>query len=163
MSQIAVNLEIEGFSPEMLSEVKAIQLGDEDKRFASSVDDFLSSGSEHMHLFIIKLNRNVIGFFKLDISYSSTHPFCSINDIGIRTLALDKRYQGQGLGFLSLKKLQRYLVNHYTNFQYLYLTVNHKNPVAISLYEKAGFEYTGEDYLQGPAGPQHIMRKEIME
>lgn len=162
MSQGAVNLEIERLSSDTLSLVKLIELDDEHEKFASSVDEFLHSGSEHIHLFVIRLNQAVVGFFKLDVQYSKSHQFCTTKDIGLRTLAIDKKFQGQGLGFLSLKKLANYLSDHYSGFKSVYLTVNHKNAAAISLYEKAGFEYTGENYLEGPAGPQHIMRKNIL-
>lgn len=162
MSQVAVNVEVERLSSDTISLIKLIELDDKHEKFASSVDEFLHSGSDYVHLFIIRLNQAVIGFFKLDVQYSKSHQFCTTKDLGLRTLAIDKRFQGQGLGFLSLKKLSSYLSDHYSEFQSVYLTVNHKNAAAISLYEKAGFEYTGENYLEGPAGPQHIMRKNIL-
>jgi len=37
------------------------------------------------------------------------------------------------------------------------LTVNHRNPAAIATYLKGGFAQTGQDYLDGPFGPQHVM------
>ena len=161
MSQLTANLEIKPFSSRYLNELKFVQLEQKDEQFASSVNEFLQSGSEHVHLFIIKFNLSIIGFFKLDTSYSQSHSFCTEKDIGLLTLAIDKRFQGRGLGAVTLNRIQDYLEKNYLDFQYLYLTVNHKNPVAISVYEKAGFEYTGEDFLLGPAGPQYIIRKKI--
>lgn len=162
MEQVAVDIKIERLSSNSINLVKLIELEEEHERFASSVDEFLNSGSDDVHQLIIRLNQAVIGFFKLDAQYSKLHHFCTSKDLGLRTLAIDKRYQGQGFGLLGLKKLEVYLSDHYSEFQSVYLTVNHKNPAAISLYEKAGFEYTGEDYLKGPAGPQYIMRKKVM-
>ena len=36
------------------------------------------------------------------------------------------------------------------------LSVNVRNPVAIRTYARAGFADTGELYLGGTAGPQHV-------
>lgn len=38
------------------------------------------------------------------------------------------------------------------------LTVNARNPAARAVYLAGGFADTGELYLGGPAGPQHVMR-----
>ena len=41
------------------------------------------------------------------------------------------------------------------------LTVNCKNLHAYKLYELGGFIDTGELYLGGRSGPQHIMRRKL--
>jgi len=37
------------------------------------------------------------------------------------------------------------------------LGVNHRNPAAFAAYLRGGFVMTGQDYLGGPKGPQHVM------
>jgi hypothetical protein len=50
---------------------------------------------------------------------------------------------------------------NYEKYRSIYLTVNCKNFIAFSCYQKGGFEYTNEKYLGGAAGPQFIMRKKF--
>ncbi|ANO32802.1 acetyltransferase [Vibrio breoganii] len=154
-------IEIERLNSSYVPSVKDIQLSDESVRFASTADDFLLDGSDTTHLHVIKHHGLVVGFFKLDTAYASTYSFCSKNSIGLRTLALDQRQQGKGLGTKSVEALGDYLANHYQSYDFVYLTVNCKNPAAVACYRKGGFEDTGELYLGGEAGPQHVMRRKI--
>ncbi len=141
--------------------VKNIQLSDESVRFASSADDYLLDSSDTTHRYVIKQYDLVVDFFKLDVAYASTYRFCSKNSIGLRTFAVDQRQQGKGLGTRTVEALLCYLAKHYQTYDFVYLTVNCKNPAAIACYRKGGFEDTGELYLGGQAGPQHVMRRKI--
>lgn len=152
---------IERLTQPLINAVKLVQLADEQVKFASTAEDFLLDGSETTHLHVIKLGDDVVGFFKLDVAYSNNYEFCPTTGLGLRAFALDKNQQGKGLGTGAVKALFPYLRAHYTSFEFIYLTVNLKNPGAIACYEKGGFEKTEELYLGGEAGPQHIMRGTI--
>ncbi|EOX4457812.1 GNAT family N-acetyltransferase [Vibrio antiquarius] len=141
--------------------VLTIQLSDEHIKFASTPKAFLSDLTTSIDRLVIKYNDEVVGFFKLDLNYSDNHSFCSDHDLGFRTLALDTRVQGNGLGTQCMKQLPRYLADNYPARGYVYLTVNCKNLGAKACYSNAGFEDTGKLYRGGPAGPQHIMRRKI--
>ena len=149
---------IERLTEAQIESVKKVKLAAEQVKFAGTAEEFLQDGSETTHLHIIKLNNEVVGFFKLDIVYSESYKFCPESGIGLRAFVLDKNQQGRGLGTRAVKALFPYLKEHYSSFEFIYLTVNLKNPGAIACYEKGGFEKTDELYLGGAAGPQHIMR-----
>ena len=154
-------LTIERLHPSHEASVLAIQLSDEHIKFASTPCTFLSDPAPAVDKHIIRNNDDIIGFFKLDLGYSQEHVFCSDSDLGFRTLALDSRYQGKGLGSQCMKLLPLYVAEQYPEFEFIYLTVNCKNMAALACYQKGGFADTGKLYLSGPAGPQHIMRKNI--
>lgn len=141
--------------------ILAIQLSDIDITFASTPQAFLSDTDDSVERFVVKYDGEIVGFFKLDLHYSKTRNFCTEHDLGFRTFALDKRVQGRGLGTLCMKQLPTYLLQRHSNRAYVYLTVNCKNLGAKACYQNAGFEDTGKLYLEGPAGPQHIMRRRI--
>ncbi|MEZ9865221.1 N-acetyltransferase family protein [Vibrio breoganii] len=154
-------IEIERLNSSHIPSIKGIKLSEESIKFASTADDFLLDGSDTTHLCVIKKEGMVVGFFKLDTAYASTYRFCPKNSIGLRTFALDERQQGKGLGTNTVRALSDYLASHYQSHEFVYLTVNCKNPAAIACYRKGGFEDTGELYLGGEAGPQHVMRRKI--
>ncbi|PSV25424.1 MULTISPECIES: GNAT family N-acetyltransferase [unclassified Photobacterium] len=141
--------------------VKAVSLFEDQILFAATADDFLESESATMHLYVIKLNSQIVGFFKIDIAYSHDVDFCSENCIGLRTFVIDQKLQGKGIGKQALMVLFTYLAKNYSNYQRIYLTVNCKNTVAKRCYETAGFTFTGERYLGGLFGPQEIMYHDI--
>ncbi|WP_259346563.1 GNAT family N-acetyltransferase [Vibrio rotiferianus] len=141
--------------------VHLVQLSELHENFASSPQAFLSDSAPMIHKFIVKNNDEVIGFFKLDFGYSNHFDFCSSNDLGFKTLALDSRVHGKGLGTKCMEQLPEYIASNYPQYEYIYLTVNCKNLGARACYIKAGFEDTGQLYLNGPVGPQHIMRRKI--
>ena len=148
---------IERLTQPLINAVKLVQLADEQVKFACTAKEFLQDGSDTTHLHVIKLADDIVGFFKLDIAYSNNYEFCPATGLGLRAFALDKNQQGKGLGTRAVKALFPYLRAHYASFEFIYLTVNLKNPGAIACYEKGGFEKTDELYLGGEAGPQHIM------
>lgn len=154
-------IEIEPLNSSHVPFVREIQLSDESVRFASTADDFLLDESDATQLYVVTLQGLIIGFFKLDTAYASRYRFCVQNSIGLRTLAVDQRLQGKGLGTKTVEALNTYLARYYQSYDFVYLTVNCKNPVAIACYQKGGFEDTGELYLGGEAGPQHVMRRKI--
>jgi len=144
-----------------IESVKRIELADEQIKFAVTAEQFLQDNSTSMHRHVIKLNDNVIGFFKLDVNYSNTYDFCPNSALGLRTFVIDNRRQGQGLGTKAVKALTAYVKAHYTHYSEIYLTVNCQNPAAQGCYLKAGFEALEALYLGGSAGAQYIMRKSV--
>ncbi|WP_413693424.1 GNAT family N-acetyltransferase [Psychromonas sp. KJ10-2] len=93
------------------------------------------------------------------MGYSKSHEFCSDSSIGLKSLAIDSRYQVKGIGAQFMKVLPKYLSENYADNAFIYLTVNCKNHGTINCYKKAGFEDTAKLYLGGLVGPQHIMRR----
>lgn len=141
--------------------VNSIELTDEQVAFAATGREFLCDASDTTHLHIIKYNNHVVGFFKLDIAYATNYQFCPEGSIGLRTFVVDKKQQGNGIGTKAVKALFLYLKVNYENYHSVYLTVNCKNLIAFSCYQKGGFEYINEKFLGGAAGPQFIMHRKI--
>jgi len=146
-----------------IESVKNVHLAEEQIKFAGTAEQFLLDGSKTTHLHVIKLDYCVVGFFKIDIAYSSTYRFCPEGGIGLRAFAIDKNQQGKGIGTKAVEALLPYLKAHYGNYNAIYLTVNCKNPGAKMCYQKGGFESLDDKYLDGAAGPQYIMRKKIVQ
>ena len=139
----------------------SITVHDDQVKFVGTAKDFLADKNESTHLHVIKHNDQLIGCFKIDIAYADDYDFCTEGSIDLRTFLIDARQQGRGLGTSAVKALFPYLKENYANYPRLYLTVNCKNPAAYTCYQKAGFHETGEQYLGGAAGPQHIMYWDI--
>lgn len=99
-----------------------------------------------------------VGFFAIDRDYPAAHDFAEAGSIGLRMFCVGHRQQGRGIATGICVGLRHYLGAQYPEAEAVYLTVNHRNPGARAVYLKGGFELTGEDYLGGGAGPQHIMR-----
>lgn len=155
-------LEIERLNESHIDAIRQVSVEDDQVRFAGTAEEFLEDGSDTAHLHVIKHENDVVGFFKLDIAYSKSYPFCPSDGIGLRFFVIDKAQQGKGLGTSAVKALFGYLKTSYPGFNSIYLTVNCKNPAARACYLKGGFEDTGEQYLGGSAGPQHIMWRQIV-
>ena len=149
---------IEKLNHSHVDEVKTIQLADEQINFAGTAAEFLADVCETTHLHVIKHHKRVIGFFKIDIAYASKYNFCPEGGLGLRAFAIDKAQQGKGFGTKVVRALFAYLKVNYPRYTSIYLTVNCKNPGAVVCYLNGGFQDTAEKYLEGPAGPQHIMR-----
>lgn len=154
-------LEIERLIESHIAAIRKVSIEDEQLRFAGTSEEFLQDSTDTVHLHVIKLDGLIVGFFKLDTAYSEHYPFCPPDGIGLRFFVIDKAQQGKGLGSRVVKALFGYLKMSYSGFNSVYLTVNCKNTVARACYLKGGFEDSGELYLGGLAGPQHIMRRKI--
>lgn len=137
--------------------VAQVQLAPEQIPFAGTAAEFLADESETLHRHIIKIADDVVGFFKIDTAYAEQFDFCPPKVLGLRAFVIGAAYQGKGLGTQAVQALQTYLAQHYTNYNAIYLTVNCRNLGAKKCYLKGGFVDTGEQYLGGAAGAQHIM------
>ncbi len=152
---------IERLTASHINEVKSIELMEEQIQFAGTAQDFLQDKDESVLLYIIKSDGRVVGFFKIDTAYPKTYEFCPSGSVGLRAFVIDKKQQGKGLGTRAVKALLAFYQGQLNGDSHIYLTVNCKNPAARVCYLKGGFEDTGELYLGGLAGPQHIMRAQI--
>ena len=156
-------ISIEKYSDKWKSQVGFLSVKQEQAEFTvSNVDDVIPTLQQHEHPFLIIENDKVVGFFLLDLSYSETYNFGNEKALGIRSLLIDHRSQGKGIATQAIKLLPDYVRSNYPDFQALELTVNCRNKAAYHCYSKCGFADTGKLYLGGPAGPQHIMQRDIV-
>nr|WP_249219145.1 GNAT family N-acetyltransferase [Loktanella sp. SALINAS62] len=99
--------------------------------------------------------------FRIDHDFSREHPQVPQGAFGLRSMIVDQRHQGRGIGTAMIRALPAYLAQHYPTARQIYLTVNLRNPGARRSYINGGFVDTGEHYLGGAVGPQHILRMDL--
>ena len=107
---------------------------------------------------VILADGEPAGFFAIDRDYGAHHDFAPEGALGLRMFSVNHADQGRGIASAGVAALRGYLAAQYPGWDWCYLTVNCRNPAAIRVYEKGGFEYTDALYLGGDLGPQHIMR-----
>ncbi|MBR46115.1 MAG: GNAT family N-acetyltransferase [Rhodospirillaceae bacterium] len=108
--------------------------------------------------FVIEANGEPVGFFQIDHA-SATQ--CVEDHLELHEVSIDWRHQGKKYGKAFVEALPLLLNTEYPDWRGVCLTVNCRNEKAKRLYEYGGFTDTGELKLDGPSGPQHIMRRAI--
>ncbi len=108
--------------------------------------------------FVIEANDEPVGFFQIDhaSAMQSVQAHLELHEVMI-----DWRHQGKKYGKAFVGMLPSLLNAEYSDWRGVCLTVNCRNKKAKRLYEYGGFADTGELKLDGPSGPQHIMRRAI--
>jgi len=102
--------------------------------------------------------ERVVGFYRLDFAAAAIagRAFAEPS-VGLRSYLIDRDAQGRGYGRAAIAACCDDLRRRHPRTRLLALTVNVRNAAAIAAYRKAGFADTGELYLGGSAGPQHLM------
>lgn len=154
-------IRIEKLADRHIEAIKSIQLAPEQVKFAGTAKEFLAEASDTTHLHVIRLDNDIVGFFKIDTDYESNYDFCPNTAIGLRTFVIDQSQQGKGIGTRAVRALVLYIAIHYSGYHSIYLTVNCKNPAAKVCYQKGGFQDSEVLYLGGAAGPQYVMFNHI--
>ncbi|WP_136442677.1 GNAT family N-acetyltransferase [Pacificoceanicola onchidii] len=106
---------------------------------------------------LIEYNGGPAGFFAIDRHYGAEQTYAPEGVIGLRMFLIDHAQQGKGVASGACRLLKTYLPQHYDAPE-CWLTVNERNPGARKAYLNGGFVDTGEMYLDGGFGPQHILR-----
>ncbi|WP_217516109.1 GNAT family N-acetyltransferase [Vibrio metschnikovii] len=151
---------IEKYNKSRDAEVEKLRVKPEQVQFTvDKLGEFILSLKEDEHPHLIIENDQVVGFFVLDLSYSDAYSFSDPKALGVRALLIDHNHQGLGVASRAMNLLPSYVASTYPEFERLQLTVNCRNKAAYNCYLKCGFEDTGNLYLGGPAGPQHIMQR----
>ena len=145
-------------SPDDLPRVAHIAVHPEQVVFSGTIQEAFDTPTPDMDAYAIQQDGDVVGFFRIDRAYSQIHSFAPPTGLGLRTVMVDASRQGMGVGRSLCKMLPAYLQEHYPDACSLWLTVNLRNPGAVRAYVKGGFVDTGEHWLGGDAGPQHIMK-----
>ncbi|MBY6196778.1 GNAT family N-acetyltransferase [Vibrio hangzhouensis] len=153
-------IEIQPLVTPVTEEVANLSVNSEQVQYVGIITDILSDSlpQQDENQWVIYSNDIAVGFFILDQAYSQTIDSCPKGAVGLRAFFIDKRYQGLGLAKAAITTI----LTNYENWLNcdgadLYLTVNCRNQTAYNMYQKLGFDDTGELYLGGEAGPQHIM------
>ncbi|WP_281545227.1 GNAT family N-acetyltransferase [Grimontia sp. SpTr1] len=139
-------------------DVLKILLAEEQVKFTAPPENFISDVEENINRFLIVHDDLIVGYFKIDTAFNSEIVGDGITGVGLRSFAIDRRYQGKGIGKKAVSLLADSISLEFPDVSWLYLTVNCKNTVAYQTYLKGGFEDTGSLYHGGPVGPQHVMK-----
>lgn len=150
--------QVRAFQPQDQDAVQQLQLAEHQSMFAMPFDQFLATTPGEFDGFIIEYDSSVVGCFMIDTTYAEKMDFCEPSGLGLRNVLIDHRMQGKGIGAQAIISLLNKMKSFYPDHSQLFLTVNCRNAGAIKCYIKAGFVDTGELYLGGDAGPQHIMK-----
>ena len=148
-------------SPDDLPRVAHIAVHPEQVVFSGTIQEAFDTPTPDMDAYAIQQDGDVVGFFRIDRAYSQIHSFAPPTGLGLRTVMVDASRQGMGVGRSLCQMLPAYLQEHYPRACSLWLTVNLRNPGAVRAYVKGGFVDTGEHWLGGDAGPQHIMKMSL--
>ncbi|MEP4545153.1 MAG: GNAT family N-acetyltransferase [Saccharospirillum sp.] len=139
----------------------ALSVAPEQLAYTGTVADALAGSDEARHPHGIWFDQSLVGFFIVDTRFDREFEFCDQGSLGIRTFLIDSRRQGQGLGKAAVIALTPYLARAYPGSAAVWLTVNCRNLAAYRCYQQGGFTDTGDLYLGGAAGPQHVMRQSL--
>jgi ribosomal protein S18 acetylase RimI-like enzyme len=154
------DLHVAPVTPERQAAVRTLRVAPEQLPFvgeaAFNLDAALADPrSEAMAILV---GRTVVGFYRLDFApaiVARAAPGAAT--AGLRAFCLDAGWQGRGLGTRAVLACCGDLRARHPGIRLLALNVNCRNVAAINTYRKAGFVDTGELYLGGSAGPQHLM------
>ncbi|WP_421782346.1 GNAT family N-acetyltransferase [Kiloniella litopenaei] len=103
--------------------------------------------------YVMETSGHIIGFFQIDARQ---------NQLELHEVFIDHRHQGKGHGKEFMSSLAPFLRKNYPRANAVFLTVNCRNSHAKRLYEFGDFIDTGDLKKDGPAGPQHIMKKSLL-
>jgi ribosomal protein S18 acetylase RimI-like enzyme len=81
--------------------------------------------------------------------------------LGLRGFFIDAAWQGRGLGQLALQAMFADLARRRPWARQLVLMVDRSNHAALRLYQRAGFDDSGELYHGGRSGPQHLLLRPL--
>jgi RimJ/RimL family protein N-acetyltransferase len=150
-------IEIQPMKPHHLEQVIKLKLTEEQIRFVGTMDEILVNINSDVHPHVILVKEVVVGFFLIDTRYWQDYDFTKSPGLGLRAYFISHQFQGRGYGKQAVESLGEYLASIYPDKNEVHLMVNYKNLTAKHCYLSGGFVDTGERYLGGIAGPQHIM------
>ena len=136
--------------------VLGLSVTDPQAAFVEPMAETLSTTALQRDNFVIAADDGVVGFFQIDCSSGAQR---IANSLELHEVIVDASHQEKDMAFVFA--LQDFLRREYPVWDDVCLTVNCKNMGAYRLYELGGFTDTGELYLEGRSGPQHVMRLDL--
>jgi RimJ/RimL family protein N-acetyltransferase len=110
------------------------------------------------HPYVLLEAGTPVAFLVLDETPSDADPSA---DLLLRGFLVDAAAQGRGVATRAVAALPEVVRRDVPAARSVVLTVNVRNPAARAVYLRGGFVDTGELYLGGSAGPQHVLRLEV--
>jgi len=128
-------VKIEKYTEDWKEEAALLSVRSDQAEFTiSHVLQVVEKLKDNEHPYVIIWDGKVVGFFLLDLDYSSKFRFSNDKAIGVRALLIDQNYQGQGIAKKAIFTLPSYVRAHYPEFEVIQLTVNCRNTPAYQCY-----------------------------
>ncbi len=150
-------------TPELDAAVRALRVHAAQYVFVGDVAASLADveATPHSEAMAVLAGDQVVGFYRVDLypgaiaggDYGSA---CAL----LRSLMIDRRRQGRGLGTRALRACCADLERRHPRLRLLALAVNCANSAALGACRRAGFVHDGL-YFGGNAGPQHLMQRKL--
>jgi RimJ/RimL family protein N-acetyltransferase len=144
--------------PELRERLVALAPRPDQERFAGRLTETLPAAEadpEREPVAILE-GGEPVGFFVLHRGPAAGGLAPEARDVLLRAFLVDAAAQGRGIATRALAALPGFVAERLPGVRRIVLSVNLRNPVAIRTYARAGFADTGELYLGGAAGPQHV-------
>jgi GNAT superfamily N-acetyltransferase len=128
------------------------------QRFAAPAVESLPQGdADPRRLSVAILVRaEPVGMFALDRGGYLRECDDDPRAVLLRAFYVAPEHQGHGYGRAAVAVLPSFVRDHLPDVRRVVLTVNHENPGAIKTYLAGGLTDTGQNYLGGAAGAQHV-------
>lgn len=145
-------------TPALADQLRQVSVAPEQVVFSGQPAEFVDLNDTEIDVHVILHGNQVAGMFRIDRAFHMHHRFAAQSIYGLRTFLIDQRQQGRGIAKACCAQLRDYLSGHYPDAEAIMLTVNLRNPNARKAYLGGGFIDTGAQYMDGGAGPQHILK-----
>lgn len=107
------------------------------------------------HPYVVLEDGAPVAFFVLDETPPDADPTA---DLHLRAFFVDASAQGRGVATRAATALPDLVRRDFPRVRSVVLTVDVRNVAARTAYLRGGFVDTGELYLGGSLGPQHLLR-----
>ncbi|WP_088040743.1 GNAT family N-acetyltransferase [Bacillus sp. EAC] len=128
-------------------EAMDLQVNESQKNFVPSVSVSLAKvyikpdGENVEYLpFAIYDDQKMVGFMMHAYEENTTYSYW------INGFIIDQKYQGNGYGKSALKEMINWITSQFSQCEEIRLTVNKENKYASNIYQKLGFQPTGDVY-----------------
>jgi RimJ/RimL family protein N-acetyltransferase len=144
--------------PDLRDRLLSLAARPEQERFAGRLAETLPAAeADPDREPVAILERGVpVGFFVLHRGPGAGVLAPEVRDVLLRAFLVDAAAQGRGIATRALAALPDFVAARLPGVHRIVLTVNVENPVAIRTYRRAGFADSGDLYLGGTSGPQHV-------
>lgn len=127
-------------TPENYDEAKRLNVRPEQRKYVASIKDTLADAFvyKESQFRLVKKDGIILGYI-LIYPYEIKGKIC----VNIVRMAIDKNYQGKGLGRLLLRNIVQWIKDYYDDVSKIRISTMPENKLALKLYMSEGFEKTG--------------------
>ena len=150
---------VRAMDPSLRRQVLGLELHPQQHPYVPPMDEVLARARRKSNVreFVIVRDGEAVGYFQLNLSAGETAHYCREDGVcGLEAMMVDRRLQGQGIGYQALIQLPALMAKVLPDYHQVNLTVNFSNRPAQKLYRRCGFEDTGLVFSGARSGPQHI-------